>query len=249
MKIKSLIIEDEQPARNLIKEFLKNYPEIEVMQEVVDGFTAVKLINELKPDMIFLDIQLPKLNGFEILELIEYKPFVIFTTAYDEFAIKAFEMNAVDYLLKPFSAERFDAAISRTIDKINTKKVDDRSIDNIIKSKDLRNEILDRIVVKNGSKIHVIPVDSIIYFEAQDDYVMIYAQDGKHLKEKTMKYYEAHLDQNKFIRIHRSYIINISFLSQIEHFAKESYVAILKNGVKLKVSDSGYKNLKNILKF
>ena len=249
MNIRTLIIEDEEPARDIVKTFLKKYSEIELIGECADGFTAVKTINETKPDLLFLDIQLPKLTGFEILELIEHTPIIIFTTAYDQFALKAFELNATDYLLKPFSADRFDVAVQKALEKLKTKQIESPAIKKLVETIDEKTEIVDRVVVKTGSKIKVIPAEKIIYIEAQDDYVMIYAEDSKHLKEKTMKYFETHLDTSQFIRIHRSYIVNVNHIAQLEHFSKESYLVILKNGVKLKVSDSGYKNLKARLNF
>jgi two-component system LytT family response regulator len=249
MKIRTLIIEDEEPARDIVKSYIKKYDIIDLLGECADGFTAVKTINELKPDLIFLDIQLPKLTGFEILELIDYTPVIIFTTAYDQFALKAFEMNATDYLLKPFSSDRFDSGIQKAFEKIKNKQTEAPEIKKLIETVDEKLESVDRIVVKTGSKIKVIPAEKIIYIEAQDDYVMLYTEDGKHLKEKTMKYFETHLDNSLFIRIHRSYIVNVNFISQLEHFTKESYLVILKNGTKLKVSDSGYKNLKARLNF
>lgn len=249
MKIRALIVEDEEPARDIVKSYLKKYDEIELIGEAGDGFNGLKLINDLKPDLLFLDIQMPKLTGFEILELIEHAPVIIFTTAYDQFALKAFEMNATDYLLKPFSADRFDVAIKKAIEKSHAKVTEQPVIQKLVETLDEKTETIDRVVVKTGSKIKVIPAEKILYIEAQDDYVMIYAEDGKHLKEKTMKYFESHLDSNQFIRIHRSYIVNVNFIVQLEHFTKESYVVVLKNGIKLKVSDSGYKNLKSRLNF
>lgn len=249
MKIRTLIVEDEAPARDIVKTYLKKYADIDLISEAADGFSAIKQINELKPDLLFLDIQLPKLTGFEILELVEHVPVIIFTTAYDQFALKAFEMNATDYLLKPFSADRFDIAMIKALDKIKTKHTEVPEIKKLVETVDEKIETIDRVVVKTGSKIKVIPTEKVIYIEAQDDYVMIYAEESKHLKEKTMKYFEAHLDSSQFIRIHRSYIVNVNYIAQLEHFTKDSYLVILKNGVKLKVSDTGYKNLKERLKF
>ncbi len=249
MKIHTVIIEDEDPARDILKIYLKKHENIELVGEYSDGFEGIKGINELKPDLLFLNIQLPKLTGFEILELVDNMPVIIFTTAYDQFALKAFEMNATDYLLKPFSADRFDAAIQKAFDKLKNENSELPAINGLMKSVDESAEIINRIVVKTGNKIKVIPVEKIIYIEAQDDYVMIYAEDSKHLKEKTMKYFEVHLDPSQFIRVHRSYIVNVSFINQLEHFSKERYILILKNGTKLKVSDSGFKNLKTKLNF
>jgi two-component system LytT family response regulator len=202
-----------------------------------------------KPDLIFLDIQMPKLTGFELLELLEEPPMIIFTTAYDQFAIKAFERNATDYLLKPFSRERFKIAIQKAYEKLehigNNVKEYEKLIQQTIENK----ELLDRIVVKWGSKIRVLPLEQIVYFESEDDYVMIYTGQEKFLKQLTMKYLEERLDPKEFIRIHRSFIARVDQIGQLEHFSKDSYIAIMKNGAKLKVSDSGYKNLKERLKF
>jgi two-component system, LytTR family, response regulator len=249
MNIRTLIVEDEEPARTIVKTYLSKFDNIELIGEASDGFSAVKMINEMKPDLLFLDIQLPKLTGFEILELIEHAPVIIFTTAYDQFAIKAFEMNATDYLLKPFAFDRFEIATHKAFDKINSKRSEIPVIKKLVDSIDEKSETIDRIVVKSGTKIKVIPAEKVMYIEAQDDYVMIFAEESKHLKEKTMKYFETHLDPSVFIRIHRSYIVNINYIVQLEHFSKENYLVILKNGAKLKVSDSGYKNLKTRLNF
>jgi two-component system, LytTR family, response regulator len=247
--IKAIIVEDEQPAREIVKSYLKSFPEIEIIGEYADGFSGLKAINELKPDLLFLDIQLPKLTGFELLDLVEHWPVVIFATAYDQFAIKAFEMNATDYLLKPFSADRFATALQKAKEKIAAKTDKKIEAEKIVQSIDEQNEILDRVVVKTGAKIKVIPSETISYIEAQDDYVMIYCTDGKFLKEKTMKYFESHLDPKNFSRIHRSYIANINNIVRLEPFEKDNYVAVLKDNSKLKVSDSGYKKLKSVLKF
>lgn len=252
MKYRAIIIEDEEPARDLIKTFLKKHEEIELIAEYGDGFNGVKAVNELKPDLLFLDIQLPKLTGFEILELIEHKPVVIFSTAYDQFALKAFEMNAIDYILKPYPAERFDKAVQKAIEKLSQPSTivnENEKVDHVLKSADELTGIIDRVVVKTGTKIKVVPVDKINYIEAQDDYVMLYCDESKHLKEKTMKYFETHLDPETFIRVHRSYIVNVNQIVQLEHFTKENYIVILKNGAKLRVSDTGYKNLKKRLNF
>jgi two-component system LytT family response regulator len=249
MSVRTLIIEDEGPARDIVKTYLKKYPDIELIGECPDGFSGVKAINEMKPDLLFLDIQLPKLTGFEILELVDHTPVIIFTTAYDQFALKAFEMNATDYLLKPFSSDRFETAMQKSLEKLKSKKSEQPVIKKLVETVDEKSETIDRVVVKTGTKIKVIQADKIMYIEAQDDYVMIYTEESKHLKEKTMKYFETHLDNSQFIRIHRSYIVNVNFIVQLEHFSKENYLVILKNGTKLKVSDSGYKNLKARLNF
>ena len=245
-KLKAIIIDDEPLARELIKSYLIDHPSIELIAECGDGFQGLKTIQELKPDLIFLDVQMPKITGFEMLELVKNPPIVIFTTAYNEFAIKAFEMNAVDYLLKPFAPERFKLAIEKATENHRLKH--SQPMEKLQTDlQQVSGEKLQRIVVKNGAKIHVLPTTELIYLEAQDDYVMLYSNEGKYLKEQTMKYFEANLDPNQFVRIHRSYIVNINNIKQLEHYEKESYQLILSNKAVLPVSKTGYALLKKLL--
>ncbi|MCP5063185.1 MAG: response regulator [Ignavibacteriae bacterium] len=248
MAHKAIIIDDEKLAREIIKKFLEPIKNIEVIQECSNGFEGVKAINELKPDLIFLDIQMPKINGFEMLELLDHKPAIIFSTAYDEYALKAFEFEATDYLLKPYSKSRFQSAVEKVVKKLenNNQKVVkyDSLIDNIANQKDF----LDRIVVKTNNKIAIIPTDKISYIQAQDDYVMIHSELGKHLKQQTMKFYEQHLDDTEFYRVHRSYIVKLSSVKQIELFEKDSYKITLQDGTKIPVSRSGYGRIRELLK-
>ena len=248
-KYKCLIIDDEEPARSLVREYLKDFKEFEILGEASNGFEGVQMINELKPEIIFLDIQMPKLTGFEILELIEENPKIIFSTAFDQYAIKAFEKNAIDYLLKPYSKERFAQAIKRIVESSSKDSNAQELSAKISDSTDNSDEILNRIAIRTGTQIKVIPVDEISYFESDDDYVRIHSNGSEYLKEKTMKFFEHHLDSSQFIRIHRSYILNVNELDRIERYEKDSYLAILKDGSKLKVSSNGYKTLKNNLKF
>ena len=247
--MRAIIIDDESPARDLIKTFLKDHPDIELTGEFSDGFEGYKGITALKPDLLFLDIQMPRLTGFELLEILEEPPLIIFTTAYDQYAIKAFEKNATDYLLKPFSRDRMDMALQKAREKFQQKVPVRKELESLLATSGEAKELLDRLVVKWGSKIRVIPAEQVVYFESQDDYVMIYTAQEKFLKQLTMKYLEDHLDPSDFIRIHRSYIARVDQIAQLEHFTKDTYVAIMKNGAKLKVSDSGYKNLKEKLHF
>jgi two-component system LytT family response regulator len=247
-KIKTLIIDDEQLARELIKNYLADYSFIEIIAECTDGFKGMKAIQELQPDLIFLDVQMPKLTGFEMLELLENPPVVIFTTAYNEYAIKAFDINAIDYLLKPFSRERFSKAIEKVKEKSERKENESGKLKEFV-NKIAGSEKTERVVVKTGTKIQVIPVDSILYLEAQDDYVMLYTAEGKFLKQQTMKHYESTLDDAAFVRIHRSYIVNIHQVVRIEPYEKESWQVVLKNNSKLPMSKSGYSLLKKRLDF
>ncbi len=243
-KLKTIIIDDEKLARDIVKKYASSYDELVIIDECGNGFDGIKAINEKKPDLIFLDIQMPKLNGFEMLELLEKAPRIIFTTAFDQYALKAFDVNAIDYLLKPFSQDRFAEAVHKVLNQ--SVKSSEEKIDKLKSHVEGDLEFLDRVVVKQNNKINILPIGKIIFFEAQDDYVMINTGESKYLKQKTMKYFEEHLDPNEFIRIHRSYIVNISHVKEIELFDKDSYKAVLKNGTKLSVSRSGYAKLKEI---
>jgi two-component system, LytTR family, response regulator len=247
-KITAIIIDDEKLARDIIKKYLQQNENIKLTGECTNGFEGIKSINDLKPDLVFLDIQMPKITGFEMLELLDEKPEIIFTTAFDQYAIKAFEVNAIDYLLKPFSLERFNDAVNKVIDKIKISEKGISNYDNLITKVNEFNDSLNRIVVKTNQKIVIIPVEKISHIEAQDDYVMIYSELGKFLKQNTMKYYEEHLNQSEFIRVHRSYIVNINEVKQVELFEKESYKITLKDGSKIPVSKSGYSKIKDISK-
>lgn len=241
IKQKAIIIEDEKLARDLVRSYLTSHENIELIGEFSDGFSGLKAINELNPDIVFLDVQMPKLTGLELLELLENPPHIIFTTAYDEYAVNAFDLNAVDYLLKPFSKERFNKALEKVA---KTSEENNSTAINGLKGHVAENAVLDKIVVKSNSNIHVIPLSEVVYIESEDDYVMIHTSKGKHLKHQTMKFYEQQLDSNKFIRIHRSFIVNVSEINKIEKFGKDSYQVVLKGGTTLKVSRSRYQELK-----
>jgi two-component system, LytTR family, response regulator len=246
-KIKVLVIDDENLGREIVKKYLAAHNNVELVDECSNGFEGIKKINELKPDLVFLDIQMPKLTGFEMLELLEELPVIVFTTAYDQFALKAFEVNAADYLLKPFSQERFNEAVEKAMLHLDKKVSQKKLIQGLIKLNDAKKEYLERIVIKDGPKISIINTSTLKYIEAQDDYVMIYSDEGKHLKQKTMKYFEDHLNPFEFVRIHRSYICSVTEIKKIELLEKESYQVRLKNGTSLPVSKTGYAKLKEIL--
>ncbi len=248
--ISILIIEDEKPARDLIKAYLEGNTGINLLGEYDNGFDGLKAVNELKPDAIFLDVQMPKLTGFEMLEVLEYNPEVIFTTAYDQYAIRAFEQNAVDYLLKPFSKVRFQEAIGKLESRIESQKETGKTgIEKIKLHLAESEEKLHRVVIKKSGKIHVISTGDINYLEAQDDYVMIYTNEGRYLKQQTMKYFEKHLDSQQFVRVHRSYIANITHIERIEPYEKSNFILILKDGNKVPVSRNGMQVLKENLDF
>lgn len=249
--MKVIIIEDEAPAREIVKTFLNNHTDVELCAEYSDGFSGIKGIKEHKPDLVFLDVQMPKITGFEMLELLDEYPEIIFTTAYDQYAIKAFEMNAIDYLLKPFSRDRFNQALDKARVKLENNSSDSAvaTVKNVIDTLDEKQDTLFRVVVKKGGDIHVVPVEELTYIEAKDDYVMLYTEKGRYLKEKTMRYYENHLDPQQFVRVHRSYIVRVDAVKRLEPYGKSSYVAILSGGQKANVSLAGYKKLKEVLSF
>ena len=240
--IHTILIDDEPLARSIVKEYLSSYDEIKIVQECNDGFEGVKAIAQHKPNLIFLDIQMPKINGFEMLELIENPPFVIFTTAFDEYAIKAFELHAVDYLLKPFSKERFDKAVQKWMGQQHAQKNTAVLLENTSQPEERQ-----RIVVKKGNNIVIVPVHSVHYIEAFDDYVKVYTKEGFYLKKKTMTHYEKVLDPGEFVRIHRSFLLNLHELTRIEPMEKDNHVALLKSGVRVPLSQSGYAKLKEVL--
>ena len=243
--IKTILIDDEPLARSIVTEYLQDYPELQIVQECNDGFEGVKAITQHKPGLIFLDIQMPKINGFEMLELIDKPPDVIFTTAFDEYAIKAFEAHAIDYLLKPFSKARFDKAIKKWL----SHRQHPEGKDNIkLLQEEIRQpEERNRIVVREGGNIRIIPVNEIHYIEAYDDYVKIFTLKEMFLKKKTMSFYEQVLEPSQFVRVHRSYIIQLSQLTRIEPVEKENYVALLKTGPRIPLSKTGYAKLKTVL--
>lgn len=243
--IRTIIVDDEEPARMVLREFLSKRGDIEIVAECANGFEAVKALTELKPDLAILDIQMPKLNGFEVLELAENPPTIIFATAYDQYAVKAFERHAVDYLLKPFSKDRLDEALKHVTEHLKKKKP--LPLEALVEAAGMKPAVLERVLVKDGSKVHVIPTNKIDYIEAQDDYVAIKVEGKSHLKQQRMAELEKLLDPAKFVRVHRSYILNLERIARIELYAKDSRMAILKDGTKLLISRAGYDKLKGLL--
>lgn len=241
--IRTLIIDDEPLATEIVREFLGDFPNFEVVKVCQNGFEGLKAIQEIQPDLIFLDVQMPKLNGFELLELVENPPHVIFTTAYDQYALKAFDAHAVDYLLKPFSKERFKMAVQRFL-QFNVKN----DLDELIHSEEhLHSESIQRIVLKVKNEIKIIPIVEVKYLEANDDYVNIYTSEGKFLKNKTLSFFEKNLDPNQFVRVHRSYLIKVSEISKLEPYEKEGFLLKLRSGESIPVSKSGMPKLKSVL--
>jgi two-component system LytT family response regulator len=244
---KIVIIDDEPLARSIVAEYLQGKNDVEVVAECNNGYEGVKAITQHKPDLVFLDIQMPKINGFEMLELLDNVPPVIFTTAFDEYAIKAFEANAVDYLLKPFSKERFNSALEKWDAKGTNKTANEKGMQNLLENTEKQSEEKDRIVVRTNSEISIIPVEEVHYIEAYDDYVKIFTKDNYFLKKKTMNYYEEVLDKSKFFRVHRSFIINLEQLTRIEPLEKNTHIALLRSGKKVPLSRTGYTRLKEKL--
>jgi two-component system, LytTR family, response regulator len=247
-KIRVLIVDDEELARQVLHEFLSSHAEVEIAAECANGFEAVKAIAEQKPDLVFLDIQMPKLDGFEVLELIGSQTAVVFVTAYDSYAIRAFEVHAVDYLLKPVGIERLEAALERAKKRLSGK-LPQRGLaaSELAAAARPPAQYLDRIPVRDGSRVFIIPVAKLDYAEAQDDYVALAWEGQKHLKQQTISSLESALDPSRFLRIHRSYIVNLERVARVEPYAKDSHVAVLTNGAKLPVSKTGYARLRAFL--
>lgn len=241
---RALIVDDEELARHIIREFLQPHTEIEIAAECANGFEAVKAIAEHKPDLIFLDVQMPKLTGFDVLELIGEEVSVIFVTAYDQYAMRAFDVHAVDYLLKPIGRERFEAALARTKERLGEKMP---AAQELAAAARPPQQFLERVVVKDGTRVTLIPIPKLDYVEAQDDYVALASQGKKHLKQQTIASLEACLDPKCFVRIHRSYIVNLERVVRIEPYGKDSRLAILSDGARLPVSRTGYARLQSLL--
>lgn len=245
-RISAVIVDDEELARMVLREYLQSASDIDVIAECGNGFEAVKAIGELKPDLVFLDVQMPKLTGFEVLELIGREVAVVFVTAYDQYAMKAFDAHAVDYLLKPYSTERFQTALERARQRIGVP-MPSVATASLAASARAPETYAERIVVKDGARVHIIPIDKLDYVEAQDDYVAIHSQKKNYLKQQTISSLEMQLDPRRFLRIHRSMIVNLERVAKIEPYTKDSRVAVLIDGTQLPVSRAGYARLKALL--
>lgn len=244
--ITAIIVDDEMLARSIIREYLAARPEVTVVAECANGFEAVKAVAELKPDLMFLDIQMPKLSGFEVIELLETPPAVVFVTAFDQYAVQAFNVHAVDYLLKPYTQERFLEALDRVQQRI-AAAAPPPPVKAAAEEAVSAQHPLERLLIKEGSKVLIIPAEKIDYIEAQDDYIAVRAEGKSHLKMQRLSALETMLDPRRFVRIHRSYILNIERLAKIELYAKDSRVAVLKDATQLPVSRTGYDKLKDLL--
>ena len=240
------IVDDEEPARALLGEYLSAFEDVEIVAECANGFEAVKAVAEAKPDLLLLDIQMPRLDGFEVLELVGRDVGVIFVTAYDKYALRAFEVHAVDYLLKPFGPERLREALNRALVRLDTKQ--SLPVAELTAAARPVGMHLERVAIRDGANVHVIPVSKVDYVEAQDDYVCFRSEGKGFLKQQTLADVETALDPGQFVRIHRSYILNIDRLAKLELYAKDSHAAILRDGTRLPVSRSGYARLNAVLK-
>lgn len=241
--IKAIIIDDEPLACAMVAEFLGKHSDIEILTQCHNGFDGVKAIQELNPDLIFLDVQMPKLNGFEMLEVLDETPAVIFTTAFDEYAMRAFDQNAADYLLKPFSQERFDHAIQKFKDRIPQQLPTKETVEQFA----IQYPLADRVAIKNGSKIHVLPYDEIFVIEADDDYVVVRTKQGAFAKKRTLSYFESSLPSDRFVRVHRGYLVNINHIDRLEQRTGQGYEVILSSGQSIPVSRTGMQLLKPLL--
>ena len=242
--LRAIIVDDEELSRGFLREMLASHPDIQIAAECPNGFEAVKAIGEMRPDLLFLDVQMPKLDGFEVLELVGRDVAVIFTTAYDTYAMRAFDAHAVDYLLKPFSAVRFEKALDRAKQRLGEKTPDPVELAAAARPPE---QYLQRIVVKDGPAVHVIPVEKLDFVEAQDDYVALKSDKKTYLKQQTISSLETMLDPAVFIRIHRSHIVNLERVAKIEAYTKDSKIAVLRDGTQLPVSRAGYARLKALL--
>jgi two-component system LytT family response regulator len=246
MPLRIVIVDDEPLARAVVREYANADPEIEIVADCANGFEAVKAVAELHPDLVLLDVQMPKLDGFEVLELLGREQPVVFITAYDQYALRAFEVHAVDYLLKPFSAERFQEAMGRARERLRAK-AGPLPVDEIVREAKPKTGPSERVLIRDGANVHVLPVDKIDYVEAQDDYVAFKSEGKQYLKDQTLASVEGTLDPARFVRIHRSFILNIDRIAKVELYAKDSRMAILRDGTRLPVSRAGYARLSELL--
>ena len=244
-KMRIAIVDDEELARRVLREYLASHEDIEIVAECANGFEAVKAVTDLKPDLLLLDIQMPRLDGFEVLDLIGREVGVIFVTAYDKYALRAFEVHAVDYLLKPFSPERLSEALGRARARIAAKE--GVPVKELTEAARPEGSYTERVLIRDGANVHVIPTSKLDYVEAQDDYVCFRSEGKQYLKQQTLGDVESVLDPRQFVRIHRSYILNIERLAKLELYAKDSHAAILRDGSRLPVSRSGYARLNAVL--
>ncbi|MGH9583453.1 MAG: LytR/AlgR family response regulator transcription factor [Bryobacteraceae bacterium] len=243
--LRAIIADDEDLSRSLIREYLSGEPDFEVVAECGNGFDTVKAVAEYRPDVLFLDVQMPKLDGFEVLELIGTEVAVVFVTAFDQYAMKAFDAAAVDYLLKPFDIGRFRVALDRV--RRASARVTPAAAAALKQAAHAPGQYAPRIVVRDGARVHIVPVAQIDYIEAQDDYVALHSGGKAYLKQQTISSIEASLDPALFVRVHRSFIVNLERIAKIEPYTKDTRLAILSGGSQVPVSRAGYLRLKELM--
>lgn len=245
--IRALIVDDERLGRQIIREFLDKHPDVQILAECQDAHEALAATEKYAPDLLFLDIQMPEVNGFELLEMLDVCPTVIFCTAYDQYALRAFEVNAVDYLLKPIVQDRFDLALARAKQNIRQKKDDGEKIDRLLEYVRSEKSLLDRMLVKQSGKIVVIQANEIRWIEAVEDYVNLHTPKGSFLVLQSLSHLETRLDPGKFIRIHRSTIVNMDFVDELEPWPDGRLKCTLKDRAELITSRSGAKRLRKMM--
>jgi two-component system LytT family response regulator len=239
------IVDDEPLARAVLREYLAAMADVEVIAECTNGFEAVKVVAELHPDLLLLDVQMPKLDGFEVLDLVGKDVAVVFVTAYDQYALRAFDVHAVDYLLKPFSSDRLAEALARARERLG--RGERWPVAELAAAARPAQSHASRILVRDGPRVHILPIAKVAYVQAQDDYACFFCDGKEYLKEQTLTQVEATVDPAKFVRIHRSYLLNLDFLARVELDERESRVAVLTDGRKLPVSRAGYARLGELL--
>jgi len=244
-RLRVALVDDEALARAVLREYLERLGDVDIVAECANGFEAVKAVSELRPDLLLLDVQMPKLDGFEVLELVGRDVAVVFITAYDQYALRAFDVHAVDYLLKPFSPERLVEALSRARERL--RRGERPPVHELVAAGVRPRGLAGRVLVRDGPRVHVLSAEKIEYIQAQDDYVS-YRYEGKDfLKEQTLGQAETSLDPARYVRIHRSYVLNLGFLARVDVDERENRIAVLKDGRRLPVSRSGYARLSSLL--
>jgi len=246
MSIRCALVDDEDLARQVLREYLRSDADVEIVAECANGFDAVKAVAEHHPDLLFLDVQMPKLDGFEVLELVGDQVAVVFVTAYDQYAMKAFDAAAVDYLLKPFDLDRFRTALERVRRRLGERSPKPNSAE-LKTAAQPPGQHPRRIVVKDGTRVHIIPIGQLDYAEAQDDYVALHSGGKSYLKQQTISSLQATLDPARFVRVHRSYIVNLDRVAKIEPYTKDTRIAVLADGAQIPVTRAGYLRLKELM--
>jgi two-component system LytT family response regulator len=247
MSLRAVVVDDEPLARKRLKRLLETHPSISVIGEAADGESACRLIDESRPDLVFLDVQMPGLTGFDVLARLQVRPRIIFITAHDEFAVRAFEEPAVDYLLKPVEPARLERALARLTPRAPT--LDDERLDRLLQAVDRTRPAFRRIPVRTGARIALVEPSAIIFCRAEDKYAVIYTAEGEHVADRTIDELERSLDPEKFLRVHRSTIVNLEFVQELTAIEGGRFVIHLKDVAQthLYASRAGAKTLRDRL--